>query len=528
VTASKAPTLADTPNRTASRTQTVDRLALGPADPVPVDPATIVIFGGAGDLAARKLLPALYNLHVDGLLPPRIAIVGVGRKAFTDETYRAFAKDGTERFSRRPPEDPSWQTFAQSIFFYNGSIEDAAAYRGLGARLDTIEHERGLPGNRIYYLAVPAAMFVPTVKHIAEARFVGPPDSGRFARLIVEKPIGRDLSSATAINDEIAKVFDEKQIYRIDHYLGKETVQNILVLRFANSLFEPLFNQRYIDHVQITVAEEEGVGTRAGYYEQAGALRDMVQNHLLQLVTLVGMEPPRSLDADVVRDEKLDVIRSLRPLAGPAVDAYVVRGQYGPGFELGAPVRGYTEEDGVARNSRTETFVGLQLFIDNWRWAGVPFFLRTGKRLPKRASEISIHLKSVPPILFNADPSAPLDRNVLSIRIQPNEGFALSIASKIPGPRVRVYPVKMDFQYVGTFGNPSPEAYERLLLDVMAGDATLFMRRDAVEASWQWVTAILDRWAERDEALPTYPSGEWGPVEAERLIESTGRRWRNL
>jgi glucose-6-phosphate 1-dehydrogenase len=528
VTASKGSILADTPNQFSLGQQPSGRLTLGEANPVPADPATIVIFGGAGDLAARKLLPALYNLHVDGLLPPRAAIVGVGRKPWTDEMYRAFARDGTERFSRRPPEDPTWQTFAQSIFFHNGSIEDPAAYRALGARLDTIEHERGLPGNRIYYLAVPAAMFVPTVKHLAEARFVRPPGSGPFARLIVEKPIGRDLASAKAINDEIAKVFEEKQIYRIDHYLGKETVQNILVLRFANSLFEPLFNQRYIDHVQITVAEAEGVGTRAGYYEQAGALRDMVQNHMLQLVTLVGMEPPRSLDADVVRDEKLDVIRSLRPLAGPAVDRYVVRAHYGAGFEIGAPVPGYTEEAGVDRNSRTETFVAVQLFIDNWRWAGVPFFLRTGKRLPKRASEISIHLKSVPPILFNADSSAPLDPNVLSIRIQPNEGFALSITSKIPGPRVRVYPVKMDFQYVGTFGNPSPEAYERLLLDVMTGDATLFMRRDAVEASWQWIMAILDRWAEKDEVLPTYPAGEWGPMEAERLIQSAGRQWRNL
>ncbi|MEO8258753.1 MAG: glucose-6-phosphate dehydrogenase [Acidobacteriota bacterium] len=496
---------------------------------VVVDPVTIVIFGGAGDLAHRKLLPALYNLHVDRLLPPRSAVLAVGRQPMTDQAYREFARDGATKFSRRPVDDGAWQDFAESLFYLAGSIGEAPVFRSLGARLDTIEHERGLPGNRIYYLAVPPTMFGPTVENLAAARLVRPPDSPPFARLIIEKPIGHDLASARAINDAIAAVFDERQIYRIDHYLGKETVQNILVLRFANSIFEPLFNQKYIDHVQITVAEEEGVGTRAGYYEQAGALRDMVQNHILQLVALVATEPPRSVAADVVRDEKLEVIQSLRPIAGAAVAAQAIRAQYGAGFEVGAPVPGYLEEKGVAPQSRTETFVALQVFVDNWRWAGVPFFLRTGKRLPKRASEISIHLKGVPPILFNANPAIPLDANVLSIRIQPNEGFALSIVSKVPGPRVHLYPVKMDFQYGSTFGKPSPEAYERLLLDVMAGDPTLFMRRDAVEASWQWVTAILDGWAaQTDGPLPSYPAGEWGPAEADRLIESSGRRWRDL
>jgi len=350
--------------------------------------------------------------------------------------------------------------------------------------------------------------------------------------LIVEKPIGRDLDSARGVNDELASVFDERQIYRIDHYLGKETVQNILVLRFANSIFEPFFNQRYIDHVQITVAEAEGVGTRAGYYEQAGALRDMVQNHLLQLLAAMALEPPRSLDADVVRDEKLHVLQSLRPITGGAVDTYAVRAQYAAGFDLGKPVPGYREEKGVDPHSQVETFVALQLFLDNWRWAGVPFFLRTGKRLPKRASEISIHLKEVPPILFNADPTNRLDPNVLSIRIQPDEGFALAISSKIPGPRVRIYPVRMDFQYGSTFGGSSPEAYERLLLDVMAGDQTLFMRRDAVEAAWRWVLPILDRWsasaAGAPDRKPTYAAGEWGPPEADRLIAATGRTWRAL
>ena len=511
-----------------------ERLSAGEAAPIAAEPVTIVIFGGAGDLAHRKLLPALYNLSLDGLLPPRTAIVGVGRKAMSDDEYRAFAKEGTAQFSRRPIDESAWPAFASSLFFVNASIDQAQGLGPLGARLDIVEHERGLPGNRIYYMAVPPSLFVPTVQQLQRARFVPPRDAATpaarpFARLIVEKPIGHDLDSAREIDDSIAEVFNEHQIYRIDHYLGKETVQNILVLRFANSIFEPLFNQKYVDHVQITVAESEGVGTRAGYYEQAGALRDMVQNHMLQLLSMIAMEPPHSLDADVVRDEKLEVLRSLRPIVGEEVDRRVVRAQYVAGFDMGKPVPGYREEPGVSPQSRTETYVAIQISIDNWRWAGIPFFLRTGKRLPKRASEISVHLKEVPPILFNADRARPLDPNVLSIRIQPDEGFALGISSKVPGPRVNIYPVKMDFHYGATFGATSPEAYERLLLDVMAGDATLFMRRDAVEAAWRFVMPILDRWrAQKDAPLPTYRAGEWGPAEADRLIEATGRQWRPL
>jgi glucose-6-phosphate 1-dehydrogenase len=512
-----------------------DQLVTTPVRAAAIDPATLVIFGGAGDLAHRKLLPALYNLHVDGWLPPRFAAVAVGRQSMGDDAFRAFAKDGVTRFSRRPIDEAAWRTFADSLFFAGASIQDASAFAPLGSRLDSIEHERGLRGNRIYYLAVPPSMFVPTVKQLARARFVVPPSAGTlpddapFARLIIEKPIGHDLQSACEINDRIAEVFTERQTFRIDHYLGKETVQNILVLRFANSIFEPLFNQRYVDHVQITVAEEEGVGTRAGYYEQAGALRDMVQNHLLQLLAVIAMEAPRSLDADVIRDEKLEVLQSLRPLAPADVDIKVVRAQYAAGFELGAAVAGYREESGVDPKSRIETYVALQILIDNWRWAGVPFFLRTGKRLPKRASAIIVQLKAVPPILFNANPAGPIDPNDLTIRIQPDEGFALGIVSKVPGPRARVYPVKMDFHYGSTFGATSPEAYERLLLDVMAGDATLFMRRDQVEAAWRFVMPVLDRWAEATSgSIPTYAAGEWGPSEADRLIEATGRKWKPL
>ncbi len=490
-----------------------------------VAPATIVIFGGAGDLAHRKLLPALYNLHVDGLLPKGSAVVGVGRKELNDEQYRVFAREGVQKFSRRPLDEAQWEGFASALFFTNVSLDAPVGMATLGSRLDSIEHERGLSGNRLYYLAVPPSLFIQTVQQLARARFIGPPDRGPFARLVIEKPIGHDLASAREINDAIAAVFDERQVFRIDHYLGKETVQNILVLRFANSIFEPLFNQKYVDHVQITVAEQEGVGTRAGYYEQAGALRDMLQNHMLQLLSLVAMEPPHSLSPDTIRDEKLQVLQSLRPLDGAAVDQFVVRAQYAGGD--GSP--GYRDEKNVRPDSRTETFVALQAFIDNWRWSGVPFFLRTGKRLPTRASAISVHLKGVPPILFNGDPGAPLHPNVLTIRIQPDEGFSFDISSKVPGARVNIEPVVMDFDYCRFFGTSSPEAYERLLLDVMGGDATLFMRRDSVEASWRWISPILARWSEQaTTTLPTYAPGQWGPDEAEALIAGTGRHWRTL
>jgi glucose-6-phosphate 1-dehydrogenase len=478
---------------------------------------TVVIFGGGGDLAHRKLLPALYNLLVDGLLPKDIVIVGVGRKEMSDDAYREFAKDGITQFSRRPIEEKAWQTFSALLFSATATIDGESSMGPLGSRLDIIEHERNLKAERIYYLALPSSLFVPTVKQLQKAHFVGRSNGAR-TRIVVEKPIGTDLKSACAINDAIAEVFDEPQIYRIDHYLGKETVQNILVMRFANSIFEPLFNARYVDHVQITVAEEEGVGTRAGYYEQAGALRDMVQNHMLQLLSLVAMEPPHSLDADVIRDEKLEILQSLRPLKGADIDTNVVRAQYA----------GYSTESGVASTSRIETYVALRIYIDNWRWYGVPFLLRTGKRLRKRSSEISIHLRELPPILFNANPEKRLEPNILAIRIQPDEGFSLGISCKHPGPRIDVQPVKMDFHYGEMFGASSPEAYERLLLDVMAGDPTLFMRRDAVETAWRWAMPILDRWAEQTGPLPTYVPGSWGPVEGDRLIESICRKWRPL
>ncbi len=501
----------------------------GPGRLIRPEPCALVILGAAGDLSRRKLLPALYNLAVDEFLPDPFATLGVGKRPWTDDEFRAFAREGVVEFSRRPLDEVHWKRFSQTLFFEPASLDDPAAYPALKARLDRLDRDRHLPGHRIFYLAIPPDLVATSIDLLKSAGLIRPAGETACTRVIVEKPIGRDLESARRINDELAKVFDERQIFRIDHYLGKETVQNILVIRFANSIFEPLFNLKYVEHVQITVAEQEGVGSRAGYYERAGALRDMVQNHLLQLLTLVAMEPPWSLDADVVRDERLEVLRSLRPLAGKEVDRYVVRGQYAAGQISTQTVPGYRQEDHVDPASTTETFVAMCLFIDNWRWAGVPFYLRTGKRLPKRATEISVQLRDVPQILFNRDPQARLDPNVLSFRIQPDEGLSMRISSKVPGAGLPIDPVLMDFQYGRTFGKVSPEAYERLLLDVMSGDATLFLRRDAVETSWSFITKILERWAEQPvQSLPEYPAGQWGPVEANHLIEASGRRWREL
>jgi glucose-6-phosphate 1-dehydrogenase len=490
------------------------------------DPCTLVIFGASGDLSRRKLLPGLYNLAVDGVLPERFAVVGWGRTALDDDAFRAIAREGVNEFSRRAVDDQVWHTFASRLFFQSGSADDAASVESLRRRIEDVERSLGLPGNRIFYLAVPPSVVVGSVEDLQRAGLVQPASASAYTRVIVEKPIGRDLPSARAINEALSGVFAERQIFRIDHYLGKETVQNILVFRFGNSLFEPLFNQKYIDHVQITVAETNGVGTRAGYYEEAGALRDMVQNHLLQLLALVAMEPPWSLEPDVVRDMRLGVLRSLRPLEGDAVDAHVVRAQYGPGTVGAQAVPGYRREQGVGSDSATETYVALKVLVDNWRWAGVPFYLRTGKRLARHTSEIVIQLKPVPQVLFNADPAAHLPPNVIGLRIQPDEGFSIRICSKAPGPRVAVRPVSMDYQYGPSFEKVTPEAYERLLLDVMVGDATLFMRRDSIEASWAFVTPILERWQARAERwLPEYAAGTWGPLEADRLIESCGRCW---
>jgi glucose-6-phosphate 1-dehydrogenase len=529
-------------------------------------PCQLVIFGGTGDLAWRKLLPAIYNLNVEGVLPSHFAVVAFGLPAEgatqtdPDEFIRKRAREGIDRFSRRALDESQFADFSRSLFFLQGSFNDTRAYEQLKAKLDALDQQFGIPGSRVYYLAVPPQVVHPCVEHLKEGGMIRNGSGSQaelgnqvgFTRVIVEKPIGRDLDSAREVVRVVGSAFAESQTYRIDHYLGKETVQNLLVLRFANSIFEPLWNEKHIDHVQITVAEEEGLAqyeaqtgqmlsTRAGYYEGVGALRDMVQNHMLQVLCVVAMEPPWSLAPEVVRDAKVGVLNCLRPLTPGDVDKYVVRGQYIEGEVHGQRTPGYRKEvrtsfDSMGRelptgsvNSTTETFVGLKLFVDNWRWAGVPFYLRTGKRLPKRVSEVAIQFKDVPQVLFNTQADRPLEPTVLSVRVQPEEGLSMRIASKLPGPKIRIYPVKMEFSYSSSFGNESPEAYERLILDVMAGDATLFMRRDQVDAAWRFVMPILDRWDQsRVRDLPEYQCGTWGPIEAERIIEPDGRAWRNL
>ncbi|HSE58660.1 MAG TPA: glucose-6-phosphate dehydrogenase [Nitrospiraceae bacterium] len=496
----------------------------------PVEPCTVVIFGGSGDLARRRLIPALYNLLLDGLLPEKYAVLGLGRKQMTDEEFRGVAREGITRFSRQALSDEKWRDFSNHLFYQPGDTDDPATFQQIKQRAEEIERQFGLPGHRIFYLSIPPSSFTTVCQGLEQSRLAarsGP--NVPYARLIVEKPVGRDLQSAKHINAVTGRVFDESQIFRIDHYLGKETVQNLMVVRFANSLFEPVWNHKYIDHVQITVSEAEGVGTRATYYEEAGALRDMIQNHLLQLLCLVAMEPPYSLDPDVVRNAKMEVLRCLRPIRGKDVESFTVRAQYAEGRVEKEQAPGYRRESGVNPNSTTETYVAVKCFVENWRWSGVPFYLRTGKALPKRASEVAVQFKEIPQILFNANPQQPQPPNVLALRIQPEEGLSLRIVSRVPGTRAETHPVEMSFKYCDVFGKPSPEAYERLLLDVMAGDASRFMRRDAVEASWAWITDILEGWTQQGlRWLPEYPAGTWGPVEADRMIQKDGRSWRIL
>ena len=493
------------------------------------EPCLLLIFGGSGDLARRKLVPALYNLRLDGVLPDQYAVLGNGRTPHSHEEFRTILREGVSKHSRQALDAQAWSEFERRLFYLAGAIDDASTYQRLKTEIERIERELKLPGNRIFYLAIPPSQFAAACEGLKAANLINPdPDAAPFTRVIVEKPIGHDLESARAINETVGDVFAEQQIFRIDHYLGKETVQNLLVLRFANSIFEPIWNAKYIDHVQLTVSEAEGVGTRAAYYDHSGALRDMVQNHLLQLLCLVAMEPPYSLDPDVVRHARIQVLRCLRPITGSEAETSTVRAQYSHGKIDGVEVPGYRRESGVRPDSTTETYVALRLFIDNWRWAGVPFYMRTGKALAKRASEIAVQFKEIPRILFNALPGVHQAPNVLALRIQPEEGFSLRVISKVPGSKARTHPVEMNFKYGDAFGGQSPEAYERLLLDVMAGDASLFMRRDAVEVSWAWVTEILKAWEAGPKWLPEYPAGSWGPVEADKLIQSDGREWRVL
>jgi glucose-6-phosphate 1-dehydrogenase len=503
------------------------------------EPAAMVIFGASGDLTHRKLLPALYSLTRDRLLPARFAIVGFARRPLDDDAFREEMRRACDEFARRRPVDPDiWAGFARNIFYQAGGYDDPASFAALKARLEEIEKTLGLPGNRVFYLATPPSSFAPVIRSLGQSGLAPEPPApgngrpvpaGPFARVIIEKPFGSNLDTARGLNRDIHEILDERQIYRIDHYLGKETVQNLLVFRFANGIFEPVWNNRFVDHVQITGAETVGVEARGGYFEQAGSMRDMVQNHLLQVLSLAAMEPPVAFDADGVRDEKLKVLKALRHMSSSEIDERVVRGQYGAGSIAGRAVPGYRQEPGVSPTSTTETFVALKLFIDSWRWAGVPFYVRSGKRLPKRVTEIAIQFKEAPHLLFGKRGEG-IRPNVLSIRIQPDEGIALNFGSKLPGPAMEIAPVSMEFRYGSSFGVEPPEAYERLLLDCLLGDGTLFTRADEVEASWAWVSRIHRRWAEEDAAgrttIPAYPAGTWGPDAADRLLAADGRGWR--
>jgi glucose-6-phosphate 1-dehydrogenase len=492
------------------------------------EPFTLVIFGASGDLAHRKLVPAVYGLWQDGLLPPLFTLLGFARHAKTDEAFRQELRQAVEKFSHgRTVGGQAWDGFARRLHYRVGDYDDPAAFRALGAYLEKQAAEEHRPANALFYLATPPQTFRPVVRRLGEAGLSragakAPP----WSRLVIEKPFGSDLASARALNEEVLRVFAERQVFRIDHYLGKETVQNILVLRFANSIFEPLWNQKYVDHVEITVAESGGVEQRGPYYDHAGALRDIVQNHMMQLVCLVAMESPLSLGADAVRDEKVKVLRSLRPIPAACVPEGVVRAQYGAAEAHGKRRRGYLEEDGVAPGSTTETYMAMKLFIDNWRWAGVPFYLRTGKRLAARLTEIAVHFKPIPQVLFGAPGRGPVEPNVLALRIQPNEGITLRFQVKVPGPAMQIEPFQMDFGYAEVFEHAAPEAYERLLLDAALGEPTLFTRGDEIEAAWTFIQPILDGITQCLAArLPSYPAGSWGPPEADALLEADGRRW---
>ncbi len=493
--------------------------------PMP-EPCTVVIFGATGDLTHRKLVPALYNLAADGALPPALSVVGFARRDKSDEIFRAELKEAALKFSRQAIQEELWSSFEQSIFYHRSEFDHAEGYDSLARRLAELDAARGTRGNRLFYLAAAPDQF-PVILENLRRSGLNQGANGGWARVIVEKPFGTDLPSARVLNDLVDSAFPEKDTYRIDHYLGKETAQNIMVLRFANAIFEAMWNARYIDHVQITASEPLGVEGRAGYYEKSGALRDMLQNHLLQLLCLTAMEPPAGLDADAIRDEKVKVLRSLRPLTGDAVFRHVIRGQYGAGAINGKRVAAYRDEANVNPESETETYVALEVNVDNWRWAGVPFFVRVGKRLPKAATEIAVHFKSVPPVLFRATGEA-VDDNVLVIRIQPDEGVSLRMSAKMPGSSLRIEPVKMDFHYGTSFGKATPEAYERLLLDAMSGDATLFARRDEVEEAWKFVDSIREAWQTRADDISFYSAGTWGPSEADELIKRHGATWRRL
>jgi glucose-6-phosphate 1-dehydrogenase len=493
---------------------------------LPVRPTSLIIFGATGDLAHRKLLPALYNLAADGALPERVEIIGVARRDKEDEDFQQIARESIEQFSRRKPDDKVIKGLIDDMRYVPGTFDDDHVYSELQKTLEEFDQKAGEPLNRIFYLSTAPEFFPVICQKLGEAGLAKCEKAE--TRVVIEKPFGYDLESATKLNREVLEVFNESQVFRIDHYLGKETVQNMLALRFANTLFEPVWNRNFVDNVQITAAEDLGIGGRAGYYEGAGALRDLVQNHMLQLLALLTMEPPIAFDADRLRDEKLQVLEAIVPPKPEEVAGMAVRAQYAAGTAGGDEVVGYRQEEGVAEDSRTETYVALRLFIQNWRWAGVPFYLRTGKRLARKVTEIAVTLKPVPHLAFQTDGSVGVQPNQIILTVQPDEGVSVSLGAKIPGPRMRIRPVNMEFRYGTAFMSESPEAYERLILDAMRGDATLFTRNDEIEALWGIIDPILKAWHEdTDSEIPQYTAGSAGPDEADKLLEP-GQSWRRL
>jgi glucose-6-phosphate 1-dehydrogenase len=492
---------------------------------LPVHPTSLVIFGATGDLAKRKLLPALYNLAHEGALPERFALVGNARSEMTDEEFRAMAMESVREFSRRAPREKVLEKLFSDVCYVSGSFDDDDVYGGIRTALSDFDATAGLTLNRCFYLST-APMFFPVIID-ALGRNELAREEGAEVRVIIEKPFGRSLAEARELNARVLSVFQEQQVFRIDHYLGKETVQNVLALRFANNMFEPLWNRNYIDNVQITAAEDIGIGTRAGYYDTAGALRDLVQNHMLQLLSLLCMEPPVAFEADPVRDEKVKVLRAISAPTRAEVPDMAVRAQYGPGNVAGQDVPGYLEEAGVPEGSATETYAALRLEVHNWRWAGVPIYLRTGKRLARKVTEIAVTLKPVPHMAFQSETSMDIKPNVLVLTVQPNEGVSLSIGAKIPGSRMAIRPVNMEFLYGTAFLSESPEAYERLITDAMRGDATLFTRNDEVEAQWNIIDPIIQAWSHIPGPVPQYPAGSQGPHEADALLLGDDR-WRMI
>ena len=493
------------------------------------DPSVLVLFGATGDLAHRKVVPALYQLWRTNLLPHEFLLLAIGRREYDDDSFRAEIRTSLEKHARvQPLDEPAWQAFAQRMAYMRLDFADSSGFDALAKRLDEIDTELGTRGNRIFYLATQPSQFGEIVSQLGRVGLDHERHDGGWRRIVIEKPFGHDLDSAIRLNREVGKVFRERQIYRIDHYLGKETVRNLLVFRFGNGIFEPIWNRRHIDHVQITVAEAIGVENRGAFYEETGASRDFLQNHLLQLLSLVAMEPPATFEAEALRDEKVKVIRAIARPSGADVRDTIVRGQYGPGWVAAKEVPGYREEPEVDRASETETYVAAKLMVDDWRWSDVPFYLRTGKRLPKRATEIAIQFKAVPHRLFQDSATDP-DPNLLAIRIQPDEGIMLRFGAKIPGLGIEVRSVTMDFTYGSAFAVDSPDAYETLILDALLGDASLFTRADEVEEAWAIVDPIISAWAEAEPPeFPNYEAGSWGPKEADELLERDGRRWRRI